>query len=98
MAVGVFVDMRGRKVFSFGWWGTRGWLEIVDEMLRRMGDRRGDGGEVGSHWFAEFLPCIPLSLAPWQKKKKKNPLSLKTHYSSIGLLEKKRERGEGLIW
>lgn len=71
MAVGVFVDMRGRKVFSFGWWGTRGWLEIVDEMLRRMGDRRGDGGEVGSHWFAEFLPCIPLSLAPWQKKKKK---------------------------
>lgn len=56
---------------------------------------REDGGEVGSHWFAEFLSCIPLSLAPWEKK---NPLSLKTHYSSIGLLERKREGGEGLIW
>lgn len=58
------------------------------------GDMRGDGGEVGSHRFAEFLSCIPfLSLLG-----KKNPLSLKTHYSSIGLLEKKREGGEGLIW
>lgn len=37
MAVGVFVDVHGRKVFSFGWWGTRGWLEMVDEMLQCMG-------------------------------------------------------------
>lgn len=27
MAVDVFVDVHGRKVFSFGWWGIRGWLE-----------------------------------------------------------------------
>ena len=37
MAVGVFVDVHGRKVFSFGWWGTRGWLEMVAEMLPWMG-------------------------------------------------------------
>lgn len=91
----MFVDVHGRKVFSFGWWGTRGRLGNGRCDATANGDIRGDGGEVGSHRFAEFLSCIPLSLASWEKK---NPLSLKTHYSSIGLLERKRAGGEGLIW
>jgi hypothetical protein len=56
---------------------------------------RGHGGEVGSHWFAEFLSYIP----PFSSSLKNNPLSLKTHYSSIDLLEKKKKKErEGLIW
>lgn len=33
----MFVDVHGRKVFSFGYWGTWGWLEMVDEMPEGMG-------------------------------------------------------------
>lgn len=70
MAVGVFVDMRGRKVFSFGWWGTRGWLEIVDEMLRRM----GTGGEMEVRLEVTGLQNFCLAspfLSLLGKKKKK---------------------------
>lgn len=95
MAVGVFVDVHGRKVFSFGWWGTREWSENGRRDAPANGDVRGRRGEVGSLRFAEFLSRIP----PFSCSLEKNPLSLKTHYSSIGLLEgEKREGGEGLIW
>lgn len=68
---------------------------MVDEMLQQMGTR-GET-EVSSEvtGWQNFCPVSPfLSLLGG----KKNPLSLKTHYSSIGLLEKKGEGGEGLIW
>lgn len=55
------------------------------------GDVRGHRGEVGSHRFAEFLFCIP----PFSRSLKKNPLSLKTHYSSIGLLEERERERNG---
>lgn len=91
----MFVDVHGRKVFSFGCWGTRGWLETVDEMPQGMGTGEETKVRLQVTGLQNFCPASPfLSLLG----KKKNPLSLKTHYSSIGLLEKKREGGEGLIW
>lgn len=52
---------------------------------------RGDGGEVRSHRFAEFLSCIPLSLAPWEKKK--SIISKNTLFFNWPFREKKRGRG-----
>lgn len=51
---------------------------------------RGDGGEVGSHRFAEFLSCIPfLSLFG----KKKSIISKNTLFFNWPFREKKRGRG-----
>lgn len=87
----MFVDMRGMKVFSFGWWGTRGWLEIVDEMLRRM----GTGGETEVRLevtgLQNFCLASPLSLAPWEKKK--SIISKNTLFFNWPFREKKRGRG-----
>lgn len=91
----MFVDVHGRKVFSFGWWGTRGRLGNGRCDATANGDIRGDGGEVGSHRFAEFLSCIPLSLAPWEKKK--SIISKNTLFFNWPFREK-RAGGEGLIW
>lgn len=77
---------------SFLWGGGEqgdGW-KMVDEMLQRIGDMRGDGGEVGSHRFAEFLSCIPFSLALWEKK---SIISKNTLFLNWPFREKKRGRG-----
>lgn len=51
---------------------------------------RGDGDGVGSHRFAEFLFCIPLSFAPWEKK---SIISKNTLFFNWPFREKKRGRG-----
>lgn len=68
MAVGVFVDVHGRKVFSFGCWGTQGWLEMVDEMPQGM----GTGGETKVRLqvtgLQNFSPASPFLSLLGKKK------------------------------
>lgn len=67
----MFVDVHGRKVFSFGCWGIREWLGTGDEMPQGLGD---GGGETKVRLqvtgLQNFCPASPfLSLLGKNKKK-----------------------------
>lgn len=59
----------GRKVFSFGCWGTWGWMETVDEMPQGM----GTGGETKVRLqvtgLQNFCPASPFLSLLGKKKK-----------------------------